>query len=230
MSRDIRAAVLDGVGSEFAITAVQLANPQPHEIIVRVVAAGVCGTDIHVQHGGIPFPLPGVVGHEGAGIVEQVGTSVTSVVPGDKVLMTFTSCGACRNCLTAHPAYCEQFLSLNLLGGRRSDGSATLRRGERRAQRALLRAVLLRDIRARRRARCHPRSPRRRPRSARTTRVRHPDRRRRRVQCPAAKSWNDSRHLRSGCRGPRCRHGRRAQSGGEHHRRRPRGRAPGPRT
>lgn len=130
MSRDIKAAVLDGVGSEFAIADVRLADPQPHEVVVRVVAAGVCGTDIHVQHGGIPFPLPGVVGHEGAGIVEHVGTSVTSVVPGDKVLMTFTSCGACRNCLTAHPAYCEQFLSLNLLGGRRSDGSATLSRGD----------------------------------------------------------------------------------------------------
>lgn len=130
MSKEIHAAVLAGIGSEFVIEDVHLADPQPHEIIVRVVAAGVCGTDIHVQHGGIPFPLPGVVGHEGAGIVEQVGASVTSVAPGDKVLMTFTSCGACRNCLTAHPAYCEQFVSLNLLGGRRSDGSATIRRGD----------------------------------------------------------------------------------------------------
>ncbi|MEZ3162165.1 NAD(P)-dependent alcohol dehydrogenase [Microbacterium sp. BWT-B31] len=107
-----------------------MADPQPHELIVRVVAAGVCGTDIHVQHGAIPFPLPGVVGHEGAGVVESVGSAVTSVAPGDKVLMTFTSCGACRNCLTAHPAYCERFLTLNLLGGRRADGSATLRRGD----------------------------------------------------------------------------------------------------
>lgn len=116
MSRDIQAAVLDGAGSSFVIADVQLADPQPHEIVVHVVAAGVCGTDIHVQRGGIPFPLPGVVGHEGAGIVEQVGAYVTSVGPGDKVLTTFTSWGVCRNCLTAHPAYCEQFLSLNLTG------------------------------------------------------------------------------------------------------------------
>lgn len=126
----IQAAVLDGIGSDFTIAEVDLADPQPHEIVVRVVAAGVCGTDIHVQHGGIPFPLPGVVGHEGAGIVERVGSAVRSVSPGDKVLMTFTSCGTCHNCRTAHPAYCEQFLSLNLLGGRRADGTATLRRGD----------------------------------------------------------------------------------------------------
>lgn len=128
MTRMIRAAVLETVGSEFAITDVELDDPRPEEIVIRVVAAGVCGTDIHVQHGGIPFPLPGVVGHEGAGIVETVGSSVTSVAPGDKVLMTFTSCGHCRNCLTAHPAYCESFLPLNLLGGRRSDGSTTIHR------------------------------------------------------------------------------------------------------
>jgi aryl-alcohol dehydrogenase len=84
---------------------------------------------VHVQHGGIPFPLPGVVGHEGAGVVESVGSAVASVAPGDKVLLTFTSCGACRNCRLGHPAYCEEFLSRNLLGGRRADGSTTLRRG-----------------------------------------------------------------------------------------------------
>ncbi|MGV2984316.1 NAD(P)-dependent alcohol dehydrogenase [Microbacterium sp. AGC85] len=130
MGRTIDAAVLDGVGSEFSIQQVVLDDPQPHEVLVRVAAAGVCGTDIHVQHGGIPFPLPGVVGHEGAGIVEAVGSAVTSVRPGDKVLMTFSSCGTCRSCLSAHPAYCDSFLSMNLLGGRRTDGSTTLRRGE----------------------------------------------------------------------------------------------------
>ncbi|MDR6144082.1 aryl-alcohol dehydrogenase [Microbacterium foliorum] len=129
MPKAIQAAVLDGVGSDFHIQEVELDDPQPHEVVVKVVAAGVCGTDVHVQHGGIPFPLPGVVGHEGAGIVEAVGSAVTTVVPGDKVLLTFSSCGNCRSCLSAHPAYCEEFLSVNLLGGRRADGSTTLRRG-----------------------------------------------------------------------------------------------------
>lgn len=105
MTMKTTAAVLDGVGSDFVLTDVELGDPQPHEVVVRVVASGVCGTDVHVQHGNIPFPLPGVVGHEGAGIVEAIGSAVTSVSPGDKVLMTFTSCGTCRNCLTAHPAY-----------------------------------------------------------------------------------------------------------------------------
>lgn len=126
----ISAAVLDEVGSDFVIQDVELDEPRPDEVVVRIVAAGVCGTDVHVQHGGIPFPLPGVVGHEGAGVVERVGTAVTSVEPGDKVLLTFTSCGACRSCRAGHPAYCDEFLPRNLLGGRRADGTPTLRRGD----------------------------------------------------------------------------------------------------
>lgn len=123
------AAVLEDVGSDFVLTEVELDDLQPNEVLVRVVAAGVCGTDTHVQGGGIPFPLPGVVGHEGAGVVEAVGTAVRSVEPGDQVLMSFTSCGHCRNCRMAHPALCDDFLSLNLLGGRRADGSPTVLRG-----------------------------------------------------------------------------------------------------
>lgn len=126
MTIAVDAAVLRAVGSDFEITAVELDEPRPGEVLVRMVASGVCGTDVGVQHGHIPFPLPGVVGHEGAGIVEVVGSAVTSVTPGDKVLLSFTSCGSCRNCRTAHPAYCEKFLPLNLLGGRRDDGSTTI--------------------------------------------------------------------------------------------------------
>lgn len=122
------AAIIESIGSEFALTEVELDDLQPHEVLVRVVAAGVCGTDMHVQGGGIPFPLPGVVGHEGAGVVEAIGSAITTVEPGDQVLMSFTSCGTCRNCRTAHPALCDEFLSLNLLGGRRADGSCTVSR------------------------------------------------------------------------------------------------------
>ena len=120
------AAVLRGIKQPFELTEVTLDNPRPDEVLVRVVASGVCGTDLGVQAGHIPFPLPGVLGHEGAGIVEAVGDAVTSVQPGDHVLLTFTSCGICRNCRSGHPAYCVEFLPRNLLGGERTDGSTTL--------------------------------------------------------------------------------------------------------
>jgi aryl-alcohol dehydrogenase len=127
MGTEATAAVLPGTGEPFTLQDVTVDDPRPDEVLVRVVAAGVCGTDLGVQSGHIPFPLPGVLGHEGAGVVEAVGSAVTSVRPGDKVLMTFTSCGQCANCLAGHPAYCETFLPRNLLGGTRADGSATVR-------------------------------------------------------------------------------------------------------
>ena len=72
---------------------------------------------------------PGVLGHEGAGVVERVGSAVTSVAPGDHVLLSFTSCGGCGNCRGGHPAYCATWLPDNLIGGARRDGSATITRG-----------------------------------------------------------------------------------------------------
>ncbi|MFZ3451974.1 NAD(P)-dependent alcohol dehydrogenase [Arthrobacter sp. 7Tela_A1] len=126
MTTQARAAILRGVHEQFEITDVVLDDPRPDEVVVRMIAAGVCGTDLGVQAGHIPFPLPGVLGHEGAGVVEEVGSAVTSVVPGDHVLLSFTSCGTCRNCRSGHPAYCVDFLDLNLLGGSRMDSSATI--------------------------------------------------------------------------------------------------------
>ncbi|WP_432533080.1 NAD(P)-dependent alcohol dehydrogenase [Kineococcus arenarius] len=127
MTTSASAAVLHGENQPFVVEDVVLDDPRPDEVLVRVVAAGVCGTDLGVVAGHIPFPLPGVLGHEGAGVVEAVGDAVTTVRPGDKVLMTFTSCGTCPNCLTGHPAYCEAFMPRNLLDGSRADGSATVR-------------------------------------------------------------------------------------------------------
>jgi aryl-alcohol dehydrogenase len=126
MSQQVKAAVLHGTGQAFQIEDVELDAPRPDEVLVRMVSSGVCGTDIGVQAGHIPFPLPGVLGHEGAGIVEETGSNITTVKPGDKVLLSFTSCGHCRNCRLGHPGYCREFLGRNLLGGRRSDGSTTL--------------------------------------------------------------------------------------------------------
>src|SRR3954453_23615863 len=100
MPQTTSAAVVREAGKPFTIEQVVLDEPRAHEIVVRMVAAGICHTDLSVQAGLIPFPLPGVLGHEGAGIVEAIGAAVTSVVPGDKVVLSFSSCGECGNCHT----------------------------------------------------------------------------------------------------------------------------------
>lgn len=122
------AAVVESAGAGFTLSEIELADPRPDEVLVRIVAAGVCHTDLIVAAGHLPFPLPGVLGHEGAGVVEAVGSAVTRVTPGDQVLLSFTSCGTCANCRDGHPAYCATWLPLNLLGGARADGSATVSR------------------------------------------------------------------------------------------------------
>jgi len=124
-----RAAVLDHAGSPFTISDVDYADPGPGEVLIRMVASGLCHTDLGVQAGGIPFPLPGIIGHEGAGVVERVGEGVTSVSVADKVLLSFTSCGGCDSCASGHPAYCATWLPRNLMGLMRSDSSAGVTRG-----------------------------------------------------------------------------------------------------
>ncbi|MGW2719221.1 NAD(P)-dependent alcohol dehydrogenase [Streptomyces sp. NPDC001492] len=128
MSITTRAAVVESGGAPFALADVELDEPGPHEALVRMVATGLCHTDLGVASGGLPFPLPGVLGHEGAGVVEAVGPAVTGIAPGDHVVLSFTSCGECRNCHGGHPAYCATWLPLNLIGGRRADGTSTISR------------------------------------------------------------------------------------------------------
>lgn len=123
-----RAAVVESGGAPFTLSTVELDEPRPNEALVRIVAAGLCHTDLTVAGGGLPFPLPGVLGHEGAGVVEAVGSEVTGIEPGDHVVLSFTSCGGCRNCRDGHPAYCATWLPLNLLAGRRPDGTSTISR------------------------------------------------------------------------------------------------------
>ncbi|MGC5013448.1 NAD(P)-dependent alcohol dehydrogenase [Streptosporangium sp. DT93] len=118
----ITAAVLETAGGPFVLRDVDLEEPRADEVLVRVVSTGICGTDL--EFAGF-FPTPAVLGHEGAGIVERVGSRVTSVSPGDHVAMSFTSCGACPACLTGSPAYCRDFDALNF-GGHRADGSSAL--------------------------------------------------------------------------------------------------------
>ena len=90
-----------------------------------MVGAGICHTDLIVRDQYYPVPLPAVLGHEGCGVVEQVGARVTKVQPGDHVVLTYLSCGACMNCQRGRPVYCLSLFPLNF-GGARADGSATL--------------------------------------------------------------------------------------------------------
>jgi NDMA-dependent alcohol dehydrogenase len=110
-----RAAVLWGINEEWQIEDVELDDPQPEEVLVRMSAAGLCHSDEHIVTGDIPMALPGVGGHEGAGIVEKVGDHVTSVQPGDHVVMSFIpSCGKCRPCASGLQNLCDlgQYLML----------------------------------------------------------------------------------------------------------------------
>ena len=121
------AAVLNEPGATFAIETVTVAPPGPGEVLVAIKAVGICHTDLVIGSGLMGLQFPAVLGHEGSGVVEAVGEGVTSVKPGDKVLLTFNSCGHCPRCEQGNPAYCFEFFPLNMLCGR-ADGSSRLSR------------------------------------------------------------------------------------------------------
>jgi aryl-alcohol dehydrogenase len=99
---------------------------RPDEVLVRMVATGICHTDLGCHSGhGMPVPHPIVLGHEGAGVVEQVGAGVSSLRAGDHVVLSGASCGHCRACLAARPTYCREVMKLSF-GGGRADGSSPL--------------------------------------------------------------------------------------------------------
>ena len=93
-----QAAVLNQPIGPFVIETIDVGEPQAGEIRVAIKAVGICHTDLVVASGAMGLQFPAVLGHEGAGIVDAVGPGVTSVKPGDKVLLTFNSCGGCRHC------------------------------------------------------------------------------------------------------------------------------------
>lgn len=123
----IRAALALGKGEPFAIEDIELDGPERGEVLVRVVASGLCETDIMVRDEWFPVPLPAVLGHEGAGIVEAVGPGVRRVSPGDHVVLTFSACGRCDPCRHGKSPYCGQMLERNL-ACRRPDGTTGYRR------------------------------------------------------------------------------------------------------
>jgi len=121
---DIKAAVTHNQGTAFELEPVQLATPKIDEIRVKVIATGVCHTDVVARDMGIaPFPI--VLGHEGSGIVDAVGTGVSDLQVGDHVVLSFAHCGNCGHCLTGHPTVCDTFNELNF-GGAMDDGTRRL--------------------------------------------------------------------------------------------------------
>lgn len=106
------------------ITEIDLDEPRAGEVRVRMVASGVCHTDAIVRDQWYPTPLPAVLGHEGAGVVDAVGPGVTKVEVGDHVLLSFDYCGDCANCASGKPSYCANMFDANF-GGHRPDGSTS---------------------------------------------------------------------------------------------------------
>lgn len=119
----ITAALVPEKGAPFRLEALELADPGPDEVVVRVAACGVCQTDVHGRDDYFGIPFPCVFGHEGAGIVERTGAAVTKVAPGERVVMTSPSCGKCNACRKGLPGYCAEARRIKF-GGRLRDGRA----------------------------------------------------------------------------------------------------------
>src|SRR5215813_6152433 len=119
---EITAAVVREKFGAFTIDRLELSDPRPDEALVRIVASGMCQTDLHGRDGYYDTPYPAVFGHEGAGVVESVGSKVTRVAPGDHVVISFPWCGTCPNCKRDMPAHCQKSFDWKMRGTR-PDGS-----------------------------------------------------------------------------------------------------------
>ncbi|MCJ1675470.1 NAD(P)-dependent alcohol dehydrogenase [Rathayibacter sp. VKM Ac-2929] len=121
----ITAAVAREPQAPLTIETLELDELHAGEVLVRMVATGVCHTDAIVRDQVYPTPLPAVLGHEGAGVVERVGADVTTVKAGDHVLLAAAYCGHCDRCRAGQMAYCDNLFAADF-GGRRTDGSTSL--------------------------------------------------------------------------------------------------------
>jgi len=123
---EITAAVVEEQHGPFVVREVELEDPGPGDVLVKVAATGFCHTDGIARDGDLPFPLPGVLGHEGAGTVVAVGEGVTGVREGQAVVLGWPYCGGCRNCQAGEPRYCLRLGEL-VGAGHRLDGGSALR-------------------------------------------------------------------------------------------------------
>jgi aryl-alcohol dehydrogenase len=127
---EVKAAVVFERAGEFKIENLELSEPRDDEVVVRIVATGICHTDLAARNGYLPIPAPpSVFGHEGAGIVEKVGARVAKVKPGDHVVLAWDYCGTCPACKQGKELYCLNFFQHNFHGAR-PDGTTTLRMGD----------------------------------------------------------------------------------------------------
>jgi aryl-alcohol dehydrogenase len=124
----IKAAVSRRGADTPVLEDVELEGPRAGEILVRLAACGICPTDLKAHQGIARAPKPIVLGHEGAGIVERAGDGVADFAPGDRVVLTVSSCGLCPNCRHDLPSHCDDTMRLNF-GGLRADGSSPLSAG-----------------------------------------------------------------------------------------------------
>ena len=119
-----KAAVLHAVGQKLDVREVEVARPQPGEVLIRMAAGGVCHSDLHVMTGHLTASLPAILGHEGSGVVADVAPGVTALKPGDHVLPLWRlSCGECEYCANGRPALCAAGMQIRTTG-RLADGTS----------------------------------------------------------------------------------------------------------
>ena len=125
----MRAAIVSEPGAPFAVGELRKPEPQVGEILIKVAGCGVCHSDLHVRGGGIPFPMPCVLGHEVSGVIETVGGGVDRFAVGDRIVGAFIMpCGRCAFCRSGQEDLCENFFAQNRLRGTLYDGHSRLRR------------------------------------------------------------------------------------------------------
>ena len=125
MSTTATAAVLRDRDEPFAVEAITLDGPRPGEVLVELVASGMCHTDLAIRDPGRPTPVPVVLGHEGAGVVVELGAGVTGLAVDDPVVLSYSSCGVCVRCAAGEPNYCATMGDRNF-GARRPDGTTAI--------------------------------------------------------------------------------------------------------
>ena len=118
----VQAAVLWGLNEKWSVEDVELDGPSEGEILVKLASSGLCHSDEHLVTGDIPIPFPVVGGHEGAGVVEEIGPNVSHVAVGDHVVLSFLpACGRCKWCASGHTNLCD--LGANIILGPQLDGT-----------------------------------------------------------------------------------------------------------
>src|SRR6516225_11734729 len=122
-------AAVSRVGAPYPVLeSLEIEHPRAGEVLVRIEASGICHTDLGAHAGrGAGTPKPVVLGHEGAGTVEEIGEGVRTLAPGDRVVLSGSSCGICPSCRRNLPSYCHEMLPRNF-GGLRMDGTSALSR------------------------------------------------------------------------------------------------------